>query len=349
MEGTGFVTLPCKGRPMLEVLLVTGPLGSGKTTVVNRLLKAEVAAGRRVAVLINEFGTVSVDGLLVVADRPELAGIANLVDGCACCSLRADVVATLAAWCDLPPAGRPQRVVLETTGLADPTELVDLEEEPTLAGRLRLAGCLTVISALTPLDHLVRKQLVRHQAALASLVYVSKADLDPAMAMAWESQIRQAYPGHAVVPSRLGLAAPGTPDPWAGLLPDHPQAVAPGPSFKQARALTLHWDHPVDAEGLEALFLRPPTRGELLRAKGVCAFHGWPARHDGSDRWLFQLADGRLELSPLPMPAGAGPAPTVAVVIGLDLAWDEWQGHLRQLERPAQGVRHKAVLARREP
>ena len=299
------------------------------------------------AVLINEFGAVSVDGLVVAADRPELADIANLVDGCACCSLKADVVATLAAWCGLAPSVRPQRVVLETTGLADPTELVDLEEEPALAGRLRLAGCLTVISALTPLDHLARKQLVRHQAALASLVYVSKADLDPAMAMAWESQIRQAFPGHAVFASRLGLAQDGSPDPWAGLLPDVPRDA--GPSFAQARALTLHWDHPVDAEALEALFLRPPSRGELLRAKGVCAFHGWPARHDGSDRWLFQLADGRLELSPLPMPASAVPAPMAAVVIGLDLAWSEWQGHLRQLERPAHGARHKAVLTRREP
>jgi len=81
----------------LEVLLVTGPLGAGKTTVVNRLLKVEIAAGRRVAVLINEFGAVSVDGALVEAERPELAGIANLMNGCACCSLRGEVVATLAA------------------------------------------------------------------------------------------------------------------------------------------------------------------------------------------------------------------------------------------------------------
>jgi len=58
---------------MLQVLMVTGPLGAGKTTVVNRLLKAQLGQGHRVAVLINEFGAVSVDGLLVDADRPELA------------------------------------------------------------------------------------------------------------------------------------------------------------------------------------------------------------------------------------------------------------------------------------
>jgi G3E family GTPase len=334
---------------MLEVLLVTGPLGSGKTTVVNRLLKAELAAGRRVAVLINEFGAVSVDGLLVEADRPELAGIANLVDGCACCSLKGDVVAALADWCDLPEATRPQRVVLETTGLADPTDLVDLETESALAGRLRLAGCLTVISALMPLEQLTRKPLIRHQAALASLVYVSKADLDPSMAFAWESQIRSAFQGHAVVAARMGVPPEGSPDPWAGLIPEA-QALEPsaGPSFAQARALTLRWDHPVEAEALEALFLRPPARGEVLRAKGVCAFQGWPARNDGSDRWTFQLADGRLELTPMPILPGGALAPMAAVVIGLDLEWGAWKAQLRDLERPPAGARRKVAL-RTEP
>ena len=295
---------------MVDVLLVTGPLGSGKTTVVNLLLKGELARGAKVAVLINEFGSVSVDGLLVDAERPELADIANLVNGCACCSLKADVVKVLADWAALPEDRRPQRVVLETTGLADPTDLVDLEEDPALAG-VRLAGCLTVISALTPLDHLANKPLLRRQAALASLVYVSKADLDPSMAMAWESQLRSAFPGHPIHPSRLGRVAEGCPDPWAGVLPEAPASTGL-PSFAQARALTLRFDHPLDPDALEALFLRPPARGEVLRAKGVCAFHGWPARNDGSDRWAFQLADGRLEITPRPAGAGGALAPRAA-------------------------------------
>jgi G3E family GTPase len=331
---------------MLQVLMVTGPLGAGKTTVVNQLLKAQLGQGHRVAVLINEFGAVSVDGLLVDADRPELADIANLVGGCVCCSLRADVVTTLAAWCDLPEQRRPHRVVLETTGLADPTDLVDLDQEPLLAGRMHLAGCLTVVSALTPLGHLVQRPLLRRQTALASQVYISKADLDPSLAMAWESQIRAAFPGHAIHPSRMGVAAAA--DPWSGRIPDARPAPADpadpdGTGFAAARALTLRWDHPVDPEGLEALFQAPPTRGELLRAKGVCAFPGWPARHDGSDRWAFQWADGRLEISPLPAASG-GPAPLVAVIIGLGLDWDDWQATLRGLERPPAGARHKVAL-----
>jgi G3E family GTPase len=330
----------------LEVLIVTGPLGAGKTTVVNRLLKAEVAAGRRVAVLINEFGAISVDGTLVDAERPELAGVENLVNGCVCCSLRNDVVATLQAWCDQPEGQRPERVVLETTGLADPTDLLDLELEPALAGRLRLAGLLTVISSLAPVDHLKTKPLLHRQAALASLIHLSKADLDPSAAVAWEGELRTAFRQIPLVPTRYGVASEGSPDPWRGDMRPLPEGweAAGGPSFAEARSLTLHWDHPVDPEALEGLFLAPPEAGELLRAKGVCAFAGWAARNDGSDRWAFQLADGRLEISPLPLAADGSAQACAAVVIGTGLDALHWKRALRALERPPAGQRRKAFL-----
>lgn len=336
--------------PALEVLLVTGPLGAGKTTVVNLLLRAEVEAGRRVAVLINEFGAVSVDGALVGAERPEVAGIANLVGGCVCCSLREDVVAALAAWCDAPEEARPERVVLETTGLADPTDLLDLELEPTLAGRLALRGCLTVVSALTPLDHLASRALLKRQVGMASLVHVSKADVDPSLALAWEGEIRASRRGLAVVQTRLGLAPDDSPDPWSGdpAGTPRPAEVREGPSFAQARSLVVAFDHPVDPAALEDLFLRPWEQdcsgGELLRAKGVVSFDGWPPRHDGSDRWAFQLADGRLEIAPLPQPPGAPAAERVAVVIGTGLEASAWKRALRGLERPPAGTRRKVVL-----
>jgi G3E family GTPase len=330
----------------MDILIVTGPLGAGKTTVVNRLLKAEVAAGRRVAVLINEFGAISVDGTLVDAERPELAGVENLVNGCVCCSLRDDVVATLRAWCDRPEDQRPERVVLETTGLADPTDLLDLEQEPELAGRLRLAGLLTVISCLSPVDHLRTKPLVHRQAALASLIHLSKADLDPAAAVAWEGELRAAFRHIPLVPTRHGLAPEASPDPWFGdvqPLPDGWSAAA-GPSFAAARSLTLHWEHPVDPAALEALLLAPPAVGALLRAKGVCAFVSWATRHDGSDRWAFQLADGRLEISPLPLLSNGTAAACAAVVIGTGLDASHWKKALRELERPPEGRRHKVIL-----
>lgn len=332
----------------MKVLLVTGPLGAGKTTAVNRLLRAEIAAGRRVAVLVNEFGAVSVDGALVDAERPELAGIANLVNGCACCSLRSEVVAVLADWCGRSEAERPERVVLETTGLADPTDLVDLESEPVLQGRLRLAGCLTVISALTPLDHLRARALLQHQAALASLAMVSKADLDPSLAVAWEGQLRESHPALPVVPGRLGELPAGAPDPWRGDLRRAPEGwESVGASFTEARALTVAFDHPVDPAALETVLLRDAESPGLLRAKGIVRFEGWPARHDGSDLWAFQLADGRLEVAPLP--AAASEPPCAAVVIGTGLDAPRWRGLLRSLERPPAGARRKAVLSSWRP
>ena len=332
----------------MDILIVTGPLGAGKTTAVNRLLKAEVAAGRRVAVLINEFGAISVDGTLVDAERPELAGIENLVGGCVCCSLRDDVVATLRAWCDQPEGVRPERVVLETTGLADPTDLLDLEQEPLLAGRLRLAGLLTVLSCLSPVDHLQTKPLLRRQAALASLIHLSKGDLDPSAAVAWEGELRMAFRQIPQVATRHGQAPEGSPDPWQGdvrPLPEGWEAI-PGSSFAEARSLSLLWDHPVDPAALEALLLAPPATGEVLRAKGVCAFSGWAARNDGSDRWAFQLADGRLEISPLPPLADGSAAVCAAVVIGTGLDGNHWKKAMRGLECPPEGQRRKVVLNR---
>jgi G3E family GTPase len=335
-------------RLPLDILIVTGPLGAGKTTAVNRLLKAEAAAGRRVAVLINEFGAVSVDGALVDAERPELAGIENLVNGCACCSLRDDVVATLKAWCDQPQGLGPDRVVLETTGLADPTDLLDLEQEPELAGRLRLAGLLTVLSSLAPVDHLQTKPLLRRQAALASLIHLSKADLDPSAAVAWESELRAAFKQIPLIATRHGEAPAGSPDPWLGDVRPLPEGWAPceGSSFAEARSFHLAWDHPVDPSALEALLLAPPERGDLLRAKGVCAFAGWAPRNDGSDRWAFQLADGRLEISPMPLRADGTAPDCLAVVIGTGLDGAQWKQALRELECPPEGARRKVSLIR---
>lgn len=144
----------------------------------------------------------------------------------------------------------------------------------------------------------------------------------------------------------MGEAPTGSPDPWLGdPLPD-PQrnSSLPTHGFADARVLSLPLDHPTDPEGMERLFLRPPATGELLRAKGVVSFEGWPLRSDGSDRWAFQLADNRLEILPLPLQADGRPVPRVAVVIGRGLDLAAWHRALRELECAPTGARRKVPI-----
>ena len=100
----------------------------------------------------------------------------------------------------------------------------------------------------------------------------------------------------------------------------------------------------MDPTALELLFQRPPAQGELLRAKGVATFPGWPPRNDGSDRWAFQVADGRVEILPLPPLSNGELAPRLAVIIGTCLDLPHWKKALRELERPPAGARHKVLL-----
>lgn len=160
----------------LPVALVTGFLGSGKTTLLNRLLRDPRLSDS--AVLVNEFGAVGLDHLLV---EPVDAETVLLPSGCVCCTVRAELRdALLDLWERrqrglLPPF---RRVVLETTGLADPAPIAQ-----TLAGDLRLrhhyalGRILTVVDGLVGADTLARHAEAVAQAAVADLLLLSKLDL----------------------------------------------------------------------------------------------------------------------------------------------------------------------------
>lgn len=335
--------------PPIPLLIVTGPLGAGKTTAVNLLLRAEAAQGHRPALLVNEFGETSIDGALLSLHRPELAGVADLVNGCACCTLREDVVVTLEAWCTLPEAQRPDRILLETTGLADPTDLVDLERDPRLAGRLQLAGLLTVLSCRTPLDTLLLDPLLHRQLSLAGLIHLTKGDTDPEGEAAWQERLAQDFPGIPVVLSRQGQGVLAEPDPWQGDGGGRSLAagpVHPGASFTDARSHSIQLDHPIDPAALETLLTHPPAGGRLLRAKGIFRFHGLTPRPDGGEHWVFQWADWRVDLSPLDW-QGPEPPVTQAVLIGRNLDSVAWRNAFHALERPPAGARRRLALPAR--
>lgn len=277
------------------VTLLTGFLGSGKTTLLNHILREPGI--EETAVLINEFGAVSIDHLLVREASENLMVMSN---GCICCSVAGDMVQALR---DLyfkrangeVPAFR--RVIIETTGLADPAPIMHtLIEMPLVAARYSLAGIVTTVDA----EHGGR-QLDEHaesvkQAAVADRIVITKTDRVPVETVAaLRARLAVLNPGAVVLEAvngavdtaRLfdtGLYQPGSKAPnvrkwlaaeayrpatFANSLTASPQAAARHDD--RIRAFVVILDTPVPwplmVEALETL---TEMRGEqLLRIKGI--------------------------------------------------------------------------------
>lgn len=155
------------------VTVLTGFLGAGKTTLLNHLLQQPALA--RTAVLVNEFGEIGLDHLLVekLDDSTVL-----LNAGCLCCTVRGDLARVLREM--LPRARRDEisRIVIETTGLADPVPiLATLMSDPVAASSYRLDGIVTVVDAVNGAAHLDTQEEAARQVAVADRLIVSKADL----------------------------------------------------------------------------------------------------------------------------------------------------------------------------
>ncbi len=128
---------------LIPVAVLTGFLGAGKTTLLNFLLKDPFLANA--AVIINEFGDVGIDHLLV--ERSD-ENVVEMASGCLCCTIRGDLIDTLHNLLERRDARSIKafdRIVIETTGLADPAPVLhSMMSEPTLLARCRLEGVITV-------------------------------------------------------------------------------------------------------------------------------------------------------------------------------------------------------------
>jgi G3E family GTPase len=164
----------------VPVSVITGFLGSGKTTLLSRLLRDP--AFERTAVIINEFGAVGLDHLLVESSDEQ---ILTLEGGCVCCTVRGDLVRTAGDLLARRAAGAVapfERIVIETTGLADPAPIVHaLMTDRDIADALRLESVITTVDAATGAATLDAHPQSVKQAALADCIVVTKSDLaDPA-------------------------------------------------------------------------------------------------------------------------------------------------------------------------
>jgi G3E family GTPase len=161
---------------LIPATILTGFLGSGKTTLLKRLLTE--AHGQRIAVIENEFGEENIDTEILVSDKPEQ--IIQMSNGCVCCTIREDLRTTLADLAEKRRKGELKfdRVIIETTGLADPGPVAQtffMDDE--VAGSYLLDSIVTLVDAKHAHAQLDTRQEARRQVGFADQVFISKADL----------------------------------------------------------------------------------------------------------------------------------------------------------------------------
>ncbi|EBV3600062.1 GTP-binding protein, partial [Salmonella enterica subsp. enterica serovar Virchow] len=333
----------------IAVSVLTGFLGAGKTTLLNRLLRSPELTDT--AVIINEFGDVSIDHLLVEQSSD---GVIELADGCLCCTVRGELVDTLADLVDRLQTGkieRLSRVVIETTGLADPVPVLQsIMGHPVLAQAYRLDGVITVVDAVNCAATLDRHEEAVKQVAVADRLVLTKTDLvDAADLRAVEQRLRTLNPGAVIMNVdqadvaalfNAGLYDPATKSAdvgrWLGAAHghDHDDHHHHGHDHDhdhhhhahdgRVRSFSLTHDRPVPYASLEMFLelLRSVHGDQLLRMKGVVQLAEQPDRPvvvHGVQKLLHPI--GRLPAWP------EGKPETRLVIIGFDLA----EEHVRRL------------------
>ncbi len=284
----------------VPILLVTGFLGAGKTTIVNHLLAH--AEGRRIAAVVNDFGAINIDAELIAGASD---GVVSLSNGCICCSLEGDLLRTLATLLRRDP--RPEFIVIETSGVADPSDIVRNLMDPVIWREAPLETVLCVVDATTPLERF-DDALLRAQLRMADVVALSKLDLAEAAGREARDVIRALRPAAVVVDATQGEV------PAALLFPADvdrlPAPREPGPRRPaEDRFETLSWtsERPVSLPRLQQAIgkLMP----KLARAKGLFETVEQPGRLT-----VFQLAGGRATLAPGKAPAAGVPRARIVFI-----------------------------------
>ena len=289
-------------RGPLPVTVVGGYLGAGKTTLVNHLLRS--ANGRRIAVLVNDFGTTPIDRDLIVAadgDTLEISG------GCVCCSYGSDLMETLMAL----PQQRPdvERVVLEASGVALPGMVANAVTllEPYRIDAIVVMGNAETVQAQAG-DAYLGDTILR-QLTAADLIVLNRCDLVDDTArdrtIAW---LADQAPDARVLPTTHARIAPelliGLRD---GPTPRrHATLQAPGAPDAASLYDALEFDMPPDIDLQQLGSLLAASSSGVLRAKGM-------ARNGSRGIAALHVVGRRFSVDPAP----PGVAPTKLVVIGL--------------------------------
>jgi G3E family GTPase len=325
MANVGAQRDPLAGK--IPVTLVTGFLGSGKTTLISRLVKHP--AMQRVAVVINEIGEIGIDHDLVTMSSENITLLAN---GCICCSVRTDLQETLRDLFARHRAGEItdfDRVIVETTGLADPAPVVQtLVSDTLLAAQYRLDGLVTLVDAVHGAHQIAHQPEAIKQIALADRIFITKSDLaNQGVVDTLRQSIHAINPGAPVSLIRngevepaaltnLGLASARVSSATLSFLGEALDATAAsGERYLGARSalhdasittVSLRFGEPFTWPAFSsALDLLATLRGpDLLRVKGIVNVNGKPVVVQGVqhifhppvelDHWPSADTDSRL-------------------------------------------------------
>lgn len=288
----------------VPILLVAGFLGAGKTTVVNHILAH--AGGRRIAAVVNDFGAIDIDAELIAGASD---GIVSLSNGCICCSLEGDLLRTLATLLRRDP--RPEAILIETSGVADPVDIVRNLMDPVIWREAPLETVLCVVDA-TASTSTLDDVLIRAQLRAADIVALSKTDLvDEALRDAMRRAVATIRPGVLVIDAPLGqvpleLVFPESPD-----RPATPRPVGGRrPAIDRFESHSWTSEQPVSLPRLQRAVNQLAPR--IARAKGLFETVEQPGR-----QFLFQLASGRATLAPAGMPPAGLPRSRIVFIAEL--------------------------------
>jgi G3E family GTPase len=280
----------------IPVSVITGFLGSGKTTLLNRLLRHPAMADT--AVVINEFGEIGLDHELVEKVEGDTVVMAS---GCLCCTVRGDLVTALRGLYFKRVHGtvpRFRRLVIETTGLADPAPVLHtLMEDPILEAYYRLDGVVTTVDAVNAMSQLDAQFEAVKQAAVADRIVLTKTDMAQADHVArLAERLRALNPGAPIIPVVMGEVDPDLLFD-AGLY-DPKTKTADVEAWLRAEAHLAHesehghHDHDHDHGHDHA---KPDVNRHDARIRAICMTIDEPLDWDAFALWLGSLARYRGE------------------------------------------------------
>jgi G3E family GTPase len=274
------------------VTIVTGFLGSGKTTLINHLLS--IGGLGRVAALVNDFGAINIDAALVASVAQDVIQLSN---GCICCTINSDLFAAAERVLELEPS--VDRIVVETTGLADPLPVGLTFLQTKLSERTNLDALITVVDCSNFSLDLFKVDAAMAQIVHGDIIVFNKTDLvDTAAIEGLEARIKVLKPHTRTlrtVKGRVPMAAVlGQLEGGKALRPERvsPHRHVSDDGFK---ACVYQFDAPMSAQHFQQ-FLDHELSGSVYRAKGIVRFDSNPTAY------LFQLCGARAAFEPFADP-----------------------------------------------